>query len=112
MKKGMARILLHSKQEYLVEALKDFKALHEIAAALELEGVKVSISSLYRFLVSDLSEDYAEYLRCTGRGLVRSRSAKVGSGSLHKSIPASEAVAKRERITNPSDMNKFLREKR
>lgn len=112
MAKGRARILLNGKQEYLVEALKNFKALYEIAAALELEGVKVSISSLYRFMVSDLSEDYAEYLRCTGRGLVSSRSAKASSGFPHKFKPLSEVVGKRERITNPSDMNKFLRDKR
>ncbi|MBK61335.1 MAG: hypothetical protein CML01_21485 [Pseudomonas sp.] len=107
MAKGGARILLHGKKSYLIESLKKFKALHEIAAALELAGVKVSISSLYRFMVSDLSEEYAEYLHYTGRGLVSSRYAKAGA----KPKPASDLAAKRERITNPSDMKKFLIER-
>ncbi|TYP65346.1 hypothetical protein A9A72_122474 [Stutzerimonas stutzeri] len=112
MVKGQARILLYSKQAYLVKALKDFRTLYEIAAALELDGVKVSVSSLYRYMVNDLGEYYAEYLRCTGRGLVSSRRANGNPEFARKYKPTSYAVAKRERITNPSDMNKFLREKR
>jgi len=110
MAKGQARIFLHSKKRFLIEALNECKTLHEIAAALALDGGKVSISSLYRYLVSDLPEDYAGYLQFTGRGLLKTRRAK-GYPEISQKSTKNEA-AKRERITNPGDMNKFLKEKR
>lgn len=112
MVKGQARILLHGKREFLVEALKEFRALYEITAALEVAGVGVSISSLYRYMVSDLSEEYAEYLRCTGRGLISSRCAKVKSESAQKSKPSIYAVARPGQITNAGGVSKFLKDKR
>lgn len=111
MSKGQARILLHGKRDFLIKALKEFSTLYEIAMTLELEGVKVSISSLYRYMVSDLGDDYFEYLRYTGRGLVRNRQAKDRPGSTKKSEPTNYAAPRPETINNPGDVNKFLKDK-
>lgn len=102
---------MHGKREFLVEALKEFRALYEITAALEVVGVRVSISSLYRYMVSDLSEDYAEYLRCTGRGLIGSRCAKV-SQRVRKNLSQVFVLLLYSQITNAGGVSKFLKDKR
>ena len=93
MAKGQARILLHGKREFLVRSLKESVTLSEINESLRKDGLKVSISSLYRYMVSDLSDDYAEYLWHTGRGLLRSRQGKVRCGSTSKTTGGSLVVA-------------------
>lgn len=108
MAKGQARILLHRKREFLVNALREFRTLYEITVALNMDGVQVSISSLYRYIVSDLSDDYAEYLWHTGRGLLRSRQDKVRCGSTSKTTGGSLVVANPGKISNQADLNKFL----
>lgn len=108
MAKGQARILLHGKREFLVRSLKESVTLSEINESLRKDGLKVSISSLYRYMVSDLSDDYAEYLWHTGRGLLRSRQGKVRCGSTSKTTGGSLVVANPGKISNQADLNKFL----
>ena len=113
MSKGKARIALHSKRHYLVESLRDFKSLQEIRDCLVSEGVAISLSSLYRFLVNDMREEYENYLRITGRGLVRNRNGldtftnRVISSAENLMLP----VAKKESISNPGELNKFLKKR-
>lgn len=111
MSKGKARIALHSKRHYLVESLRGFKSLQEIRDCLVSEGVAISLSSLYRFLVSDMREEYESYLRITGRGLVRNRSGldtfanRMISSTENLMLP----MARKESISNPGELNKFLK---
>lgn len=111
MTKGCARILLHGKQEFLVKSLKEFRTLYEITVALEVEGVKISTSSLYRYLVSDLNEVYLEYLRYTGRGLIGTRQNKGVNGAAQNNNPNLSLARKSEAITNAGDVSKFLKDK-
>lgn len=110
MAKGQARILLHGKREFLIKELKECSTLYEIAITLELEGVKVSISSLYRFMVSDLGDYYFEYLRYTGRGLVRNRQANDRLRIAKKAGSSTHSAMRPETINNPGDVNKFLKD--
>ena len=53
MVKGRARILLHTKKDTLVKCLKEYMALSDMAVFLEREGVRVSVSSLYRYMITE-----------------------------------------------------------
>jgi len=96
--------------------LKEYVTLSDMALVLEGVGVQVSISSLYRYMLSDLSEGYKEYLRHTGRGLLKSRQGQIqsegqgqgqgqGSSSLKAAVSREPADAK---IFNQKDFNKFM----
>ncbi len=111
MSKGKARIALHSKRNYLVESLRGFKSLQEIRDCLVSEGVAISLSSLYRFLVNDMREEYENYLRVTGRGLVRNRGGldTVANRMVSSAESLMLPVVKKESISNPGELNKFLK---
>ena len=111
MSKGKARIALHSKRNYLVESLRDFKSLQEIRDCLVSEGVAISLSSLYRFLVNDMREEYENYLRVTGRGLIRNRSGleEAAKQAASFSVGVMLPVAKKVAISNAGELNKFIK---
>lgn len=111
MSKGKARIALYSKRNYLVESLRDFKSLQEIRDCLVSEGVAISLSSLYRFLVNDMREEYENYLRVTGRGLVRNRGGldTVANRMVNSAESLMLPVVKKGSISNPGELNKFLK---
>lgn len=111
MSKGQARIALHPKRDFLIESLRAFKSLQEINDCLARDGVAVSLSSLYRFLANDMKEEYAIYLRLTGRGLVRNRS---GSVAVVKQVTDRVGgiglpISRKETISNPGELNNFLK---
>lgn len=108
MAKGQARILLHGKKEFLIELLKESMTLSDMAVVLRRNGTQVSVSSLYRYMLSDLSEEYKEYLWHTGRGLLRSRRGQAlgqGESKIKLAIGRDFADVK---ISNQKDFNKFM----
>lgn len=112
MTKGQARISLHGQRGVLIKMLKEYVTLSDMALFLKGVGVQVSISSLYRYMLSDLSEEYKEYLWHTGRGLLKSRQGQIqsegqgqGSSSLKAAVSREPADAK---IFNQKDFNKFM----
>lgn len=75
--KGHARIALRNKGPYLEEALANFITLPRIAEDLAEQGVVVSVASLRKWLMEFLPENYAEYLKVTGRGRKVNRAGAV-----------------------------------
>lgn len=111
MSKGQARIVLHSRRDFLSESLRDFKSLQEIRDCLVGDGVIVSLSSLYRFLANDMKEEYEVYLRITGRGLIRNRSGLEEAAKQAASFSGGVMlpVAKKVAISNAGELNKFIK---
>ncbi|PKG96278.1 hypothetical protein CXF92_00310 [Pseudomonas sp. Choline-3u-10] len=110
MVKGQARISLHGHRDALVKLLKEYVTLSDMALVLRGVGVQVSISSLYRYMLSDLSEEYKEYLWHTGRGLLKSRQGQIqsrgqGASRLKATVSREPADGK---IFNQKDFNKFM----
>ena len=109
MVKGQARISLHGQRDVLIKLLKEYVTLSDMALVLRGVGVHVSISSLYRYMLSDLTEEYKEYLWHTGRGLLKSRQGQIQSqgqgASRLKATSRGQADAK---IFNQKDFNKFM----
>lgn len=110
MAKGQARISLHGQRDVLIKLLKEYVTLSDMALVLRGVGVHVSTSSLYRYMLSDLSEEYKEYLWHTGRGLLKSRQGQIqsqgqGASRLKVTVSREQADAK---ISNQRDFNKFM----
>jgi len=109
MKKGMARIALHEWREVIFQSLREYRTLSELKVVLEGFGVFVSLSSIHRFLLSDLSDEYRCYLKITGRGLVRNReAASLKVKGRDASVVASGAGLQRA-INSPRDLSDFLK---
>ncbi len=77
MRKGSARIALHGVRNVLVEWLEEFKTLPEMLESLKAVDVYVSVSSLHRYLKTEMQGEYGRYLKITGRGLCRNRGVGV-----------------------------------
>ncbi len=111
MSKGKARIALHSRRDFLSESLMAYKTLQEIRDCLANDGVTISLSSLYRFLVNDMKEEYEIYLRIAGRGLIRNRSGL--DATVQRELSRVEGVglpvARKESISNPVELYKFFK---
>jgi len=110
MAKGQARISLHGQRDVLINLLKDYVTLSDMALVLRGVGVHVSISSLYRYMLSDLTEEYKEYLWHTGRGLLRSRQGQIqsqGQGAFRRKETVSRGQVD-AKIFNQKDFNKFI----
>ena len=58
-----------------------------------------------------MREEYENYLRITGRGLVRNRSGldMVANRMVSSAEGLMPPVAKKESISNPGELNKFLK---
>lgn len=110
MAKGQARIVLHGRREFLIRSLRELMTLSDMTKDLARDGLQVSVSSLYRYMISDLGDDYAEYLWHTGRGLLRSRQDKSRSSGMRKIAVESFVNTNHAKITNPSNLKKFLTE--
>lgn len=110
MTKGSARVALFATRELLVELLAEFRCLEEIRERLKGNGVVISHSSLYRFLISELPSEYANYLRVTGRGLVRSRGTEgQRSDPPNAHVVAANSQLDQKKINNRCELNKFLK---
>ena len=77
--KGHARIALRNKGPYLKEALANFITLPRITEDLAEQGVVVSVASLRKWLMEFLPDQYAEYLKITGRGRKVNRAGAVAA---------------------------------
>lgn len=112
MVKGQARISLHGQKDFLIKLLKESMTLSEMTEVLKGDGVQVSVSSLYRYMLSDLVEEYKEYLWHTGRGLLKSRSSQGrAQGKGQDGARVKVAISKDSaeiKISNQKDFNKFL----
>lgn len=108
MTKGQARISLHGQRDVLIKLLRECKTLGDIAVILGDNGIRVSVSSLHRYMLSDMADEYKEYLWITGRGLLKSRLTQFrDSGELTKKV----AVGREShgvKISNQKDLNKFI----
>lgn len=71
--KGHARIALQPKLDYLREQLAEYRTLPETVEELEEVGISISVATLRRCLMEFLPNEYAEYLRITGRGMKKNR---------------------------------------
>lgn len=112
MVKGRSRIWLDTKKDTLVKCLKEYMALSDMAVFLEREGVRVSVSSLYRYMITDLPEEYREYLWHTGRGLLISRRSQAGERGESKPKAPMSRESNSSKISNPKDFNKFISKNR
>lgn len=112
MAKGQARISLHGQKDFLIKLLKESVTLSDMAEVLKGDGIQVSVSSLYRYMLSDLVEEYKEYLWHTGRGLLKSRRGQGGAqGKGQEGSRIKVAISKDSadvKISNPKDFNKFF----
>lgn len=77
--KGHARIALQPKLDYLRAQLADYQTLPDTVDELGEVGILVSVATLRRFLMEFLPDEYAEYLRITGRGMKKNRTASAAS---------------------------------
>lgn len=77
--KGHARIALRNKGPYLKQALANFITLPRITEDLAEQGVVVSVASLRKWLMEFLPDQYAEYLKITGRGRKVNRAGAVAA---------------------------------
>lgn len=84
--KGHARIALRNKGPYLEEALANFITLPRITEDLAEQGVVVSVASLRKWLMEFLPDQYAEYLKVTGRGRKVNRAGAVGTTEEKKEV--------------------------
>jgi len=109
MAKGQARIVLHSRREFLIRSLRELMTLSDMKRDLERDGLQVSVSSLYRYMISDLGDDYAEYLWHTGRGLLRSRQGEFRGRVMSKAIVGKTVAPDRGKISNQADLNNFFK---
>ncbi|WP_341303208.1 hypothetical protein [Pseudomonas sp. TMP25] len=109
MAKGQARIVLHGKREFLIRSLRELMTLSDITKDLARDGLQVSVSSLYRYMISDLGDDYAEYLWHTGRGLLRSRQGEFRGRVMSKARVIKTVATDRGKISNQADLNNFFK---
>lgn len=108
MAKGQARISLHGKKDFLIKSLKESMTLSDMTVVLRGDGIQVSVSSLYRYMLSVLAEEYKEYLWHTGRGLLKSRRGQgLGQGESRLKVAVNKESAD-VKISNQKDFNKFL----
>lgn len=110
MNKGSARIALHGVRDVLVEWLDEFKTLPEMIESLKTVGVYVSLSSLHRYLKSEMQGEYGRYLKITGRGLCRNRGVGVSVGGV-RSVPSQGRTEKilAKKLGSPGDLHDFVK---
>lgn len=110
MKKGSARIALHGVRDVLVEWLEEFKTLPEMIESLKAVDVSVSLSSLHRYLKSEIQGEYGRYLKITGRGLCRNRGADVSVEGIRPatSLGRPEKTLA-NKLGNPSELHDFIK---
>jgi hypothetical protein len=108
MAKGQARIVLHGRRDFLIRSLRELMTLSDMTKGLARDGLQVSVSSLYRYMISDLGDEYAEYLWHTGRGLLRSRQGMVGRVAMSKILAVGKVSTNSGKISNQADLNRFI----
>lgn len=105
--KGHARIALRNKGPYLEEALANFITLPRITEDLAEQGVVVSVASLRKWLMEFLPDNYAEYLKVTGRGRKVNRAGAAGTTEEKKGVKteAPAGVGNRKEEATPNTPN-------
>lgn len=110
MKKGSARIALYGVRDVLVVSLREFKTLPELMEVLQGMDVDVSLSSLHRYLKSELQEEYERYLKVTGRGLLRNRDSACGlSGARRGVSPVNVGKPPDKGVGSPGDLHNLIK---
>jgi hypothetical protein len=110
MRKGSARIALHGVRDVLVEWLEEFKTLPEMLESLKALDVYVSVASLHRYLKSEMQGEYGRYLKITGRGLCRNRSAGVSvEGVRPPTSPLRTEKMLGGKVGSPGDLHDFVK---
>lgn len=110
MRKGSARIALHGVRNVLVEWLEEFKTLPEMLESLKAVDVYVSVSSLHRYLKTEMQGEYGRYLKITGRGLCRNRGAGVSVEGIRSATSQGRAEKKLvNKLGSPGDLHDFVK---
>ncbi|WP_137823852.1 hypothetical protein [Pseudomonas sp. D(2018)] len=110
MKKGSARIALYGVKDVLVVSLREFKTLPELIEVLQGMDVDVSLSSLHRYLKSELQEEYECYLKVTGRGLLRNRGSARGHAGVRRGVsPVNVGGSADEVVGSPGDLHDAIK---
>lgn len=110
MRKGSARIALHGVRNVLVEWLEEFKTLPEMLESLKAVDVYVSVSSLHRYLKTEMQGEYGRYLKITGRGLCRNRGAGVSVEGIRSATSQGRAEEKLvNKLGSPGDLHDFVK---
>ena len=110
MRKGSARIALHGVRNVLVEWLEEFKTLPEMLESLKAVDVYVSVSSLHRYLKTEMQGEYGRYLKITGRGLCRNRGAGVSVEGIRSATSQGRAEKKLvNKLGSPGDLHGFVK---
>ncbi len=110
MKKGSARISLYGVRDVLVVSLLEFKTLTELIEVLQGMGVDVSLSSLHRYLKSELQEEYKYYLKVTGRGLLRNRASASKQAGVRPGVaPIHVEKSPDKELGSPGDLHDYIK---
>lgn len=108
--KGKVRLNLRRQSRFLREALRQGVTLASIQAVLHREGIITSVSSLRRYLLSEMAEEYSAYLQLTSRGFISNRSPfkSTDSSQFKKADQLREANTASTEISTPAEIREFL----